>query len=286
MKKLFLSVIGIAALLLFFPGDGLAADHVKAEPVKADPAKVAPVKAAPDDDLENALKAQVDALRKIKGEYQHTRNVQHFRDTEDDYLWGASLYRLGRWREALAMFYNVQDQVAEYKLTERYIKLIEQQIAQEKEKQKEVDQRQLLLKCKIIKEVRSFRVLNDVVKRYAGLYQQGLQTRDDPQLTGFDKNIESSYKGLLEEKQNKEMSIKNMYLEWYVFQNLGRFMKKADKFDQEVFTQVRLRGYEAASKKINEFQNAMLADLKSFKESLERRKENFIRSKGLGGVAQ
>ena len=104
MKKLFLSVIGIAALLLFFPGDGLAADHVKAEPVKADPAKVAPVKAAPDDDLENALKAQVDALRKIKGEYQHTRNVQHFRDTEDDYLWGASLYRLGRWREALAMF--------------------------------------------------------------------------------------------------------------------------------------------------------------------------------------
>ena len=265
MGKIFYQVIVIACFLGIFPGAGVAAGP---------PADV------PGDDAEASFDQQVVILKKIKVEFSRTRKIQHFRQAEDIYQLAQSFVHQQRWGDALALFNSIQEEVPGYKDTDRYIKVIEYQMVRAKKRQQELSQQRLLLKCKIIKEVRAFRVLSDVTRQYARLYQQGRPAQEDPQMAGLGKNMERVYRGLVQEKKDKQSRIKELYLEFYVFRNLSRVMNKAEGFDREVFGLVGRQGLDAANQKIREFQKDMLNDLTDLKGILERKKANFIRTEG------
>ena len=266
MRKLVVLTISMAFFLKLFLRDSFASE---------------PAVAVQSQDEARDFNEQIVVLRKIKMEYSRARKVEYFKETEDNYQWALFLYRQQRWQEALAEFYNVEDHIAEYKSTNQYIKFIQHQIAQGKKRQKEINVRALLLKQKIIKEVKGIRVLTVLIKRYAGLYEQGLLSRDGSQMESIDKNIESVYKGLQEKKKSKQLLVRKLDLELYVSRNLGRVMNKANKFDQEVFSLSLGKDYVAASRKVNEFQKVMLEDLKAFKETLKYKQAGFINSEKL-----
>jgi hypothetical protein len=261
MRKLVVPVTGMAFFLMFFSGDGFSSEP--AMPVQSQ-------------DMAKDFNKQIVVLRKIKLEYSRARKKEHFRETENNYQWALLLYSRQRWQGALALFDHVADQVADYKSTNQYVRLIKHQITQEKKRQKEISENTFFLKERIIAEVKGIGVLTDLIKRYARLYDQGLLSRDGSQMVSVEKNIDNVYKSLREEKQRRLLLVKKLDLELYVSWNLSRVMSRADKFDQELVSLILAKDYVNASGKINEFQGDMIQKLKVFKETFKNRQVGFI----------
>ncbi|MEI6437251.1 MAG: hypothetical protein WCO69_00705 [Candidatus Omnitrophota bacterium] len=263
MRRVLLAAV-IAAGVAVFPQEGYAAP----EPTAFNPNEV---------NMDVIIRNHEAELKKVKKEYSRDRKIFYAIETEDEYQKALELYHQQRMDEALAVFYNVRDHQADYKLTNLHIQTILEEAARKKEhdalEQKRIRVGRLLLERKKVKLAEDIRVEAGMIEKYSQLYRKIGEAKDDLVSEGINRNIKRVYENLQDMKLKKEGSVKRIDLELCVLENYIRITAKAEAYNREVFRLLREKEYAAANKQFAEFQRAMLVEVKKFNAAVDRKKE-------------
>jgi len=219
-------------------------------------------------DMETALKTHYLLLKKTKAEYFRQRRKLHLVKTGRKYQKAMTLYRQRRHEEALELFYNIQSTMADYKLTNAHIKRLERQIADNRKRKtlnaEKRKARQYLLEYKIAEETGHINVLAEIIEKNAPLYEQSAHGNTDSSAAKINHSIRKIYETLRDEKHKKETALKEMLREQQILKTVNLMTVEADQFHQDIFRLIKENNYDAAQKKLDEFQQAMMNKLESF----------------------
>jgi len=260
----------LLAFIIFFPVSTLASGST---PVQ-DSERTA-VFHLNDQEMENILEKGESDLKKIKVTVRHQEQKRHVQNTEKSYQKAVVLYRQKRKAQSRQTLVNVEDSMAEYKATLKYIRMIDDQAVQK-----------FKLEERRVKQIKEGPVAINLSKEASKLYAQTVYLGEDKDMVALRKKLAKVAELMKELKQKKENKSEKAAVELDTQQGLDQIAQKADRFDQEVAKLIQAGDYTGARAKYNEFQNTMTDELKNVRASVVSRKVVFDGEKNKGGVLE
>ena len=207
-----------------------------------------------DQEMENILKTQEALLRKIELGHQLKERVVHKQNTQQVYQKAIVLYKQQRLEPAKVEFNKVEDAMADYKMTNTYLRLVDNKSIQE-----------LKTKMHRIREINRTQLAISLADNASVVYKEASYLGNDKSSVVVKKKLArliGTFRQLSEQV--------------FVQKQLDKIAQEANSYDQEIFKLTQAKNYLAAKKKYAEFQQAMIDDLARVKESTAQLKNGYM----------
>lgn len=204
-------------------------------------------------DMENIFKGEELLLKKIKDEHIRQERKQHVQITEKVYQEAKSLYHHKRRAKARQVFAKVEDSMADYKMTNSYLRSIDNRAVE-----------QLRQRMRRIREMQGTQLVINLAQRASTIYERTAALGDDASTASVRDKL-SKVKEVLEKLKQEKLAAARQIAEQT---QLDQIAQQADNFDQEVYNLANAKDYTAAKKEYDEFQAAMMNELVKLKHNL------------------